>query len=101
MTWDPMRPTTPQGPTWPGRLPVDGILRVGDLLWYDGVDVALLLEAPDERRDPWRARYVPIDDSDVETFEAPLPADFGERMAREGHLAAADAWSAWTEGPCS
>lgn len=72
---------------------------------FRGDDVALLLSDPHspsgrvDRTYPWPALFFPIIDGDP--FCHIVPADFGERAAREGRISAADAWSVWTEETCS
>jgi hypothetical protein len=101
VTWDPLAPTTPQGTLPFGALPVDGILRVGDILDEDG-DLVLLVREPEHPRDPWPTLVFPIGFHDEAPFRHQAPADLAERRVRRGDLyAAADAWSTWTEGPCS
>lgn len=84
-------------------LPVEGLLRVGDIVEEElGVDRDLLVRAPlggPASGRPWLALAFPVG-GEQEPFEHLLPADFAERAARAGKLLPADAWSCWTEA-CS
>lgn len=79
---------------------IEGILRVGDMvrLWPGpDVDVGLVLERSGDPREPLPAMFFILDLPDP-PFRDVLPADFGERWARDGRISAADGWSTWTEG---
>jgi hypothetical protein len=85
-------------------LRIEGILRVGDLIRvfgdYPDEDAALLTALPRspsgavDMSEPWPALFIPRG-VPSEAFEHVVPADFGERAAREGRLIPADAWSVW------
>jgi hypothetical protein len=81
---------------------VKKLVRVGDILDEDGLDLVMIVEAPAGDGEPWPTLVFPVGFPDETPFRHRIPADFAEKRVLRGHVyAAADAWSAWTEAATS